>query len=276
MPRALVVVAHPDDETVFLGARLGRFGQAYFVHVTDGAPRNEEDSRAHGFAALEAYRAARAEELDCAFRHAGISSVNRESLGIPDQEASLGLGELIGDILERLQREKPEAVFTHPFEGGHPDHDACAFAVHHAVRLAGEQASALIIEGGFYNACNGALETGKFLPYPRSPLEICYELTPREQQRKRELIACFATQRQTLSGFDLLYERFRIAPEYDFRRPAHEGTVLYDRHPWGMTAERFAALAAQAEAQCEGARQHRAGAGPGTGQSHAPGRAPER
>lgn len=63
MPRAMVVVAHADDETIALGARMGRFQEAHFVHVTDGAPRNEQDSRAHGFAALADYRQARDHEL---------------------------------------------------------------------------------------------------------------------------------------------------------------------------------------------------------------------
>jgi LmbE family N-acetylglucosaminyl deacetylase len=253
MPRAMVVVAHPDDETVCVGARLGRFCNAHFLYVTDGAPLNEEDSRAHGFETLDGYRAARINELDRAFRHAGVGSATRESLGIPDQEAGLHLVELTEHILERLRRSRPEVVFTHPFEGGHPDHDACAFAVHHALGLAREQVRPVIIEGAFYNARNGTMETGRFLPDPASRFEICYELSPKERQRKRELIACFTTQRETLGGFGVLCERFRIAPEYDFRRPPHEGTVLYDQHPWGMTAARFGALAAQAKIELTGA-----------------------
>jgi LmbE family N-acetylglucosaminyl deacetylase len=255
MPRAMVVVAHPDDETVALGARLDRFGNGHFIYVTDGAPRNEADSRAHGFATLHEYRRARTKELDRAFRSAGVSFAARESLGIPDQEVGLRLAELTEHILERLRRYRPEVVFTHPFEGGHPDHDACAFAVHHALGLAREQVRPVIIEGAFYNARNGTMETGRFLPDPASRFEICYELSPKERQRKRELIACFTTQRETLGGFGVLCERFRIAPEYDFRRPPHEGTVLYDQHPWGMTAARFAALAAQAEIELTGAER---------------------
>src|SRR5437764_14611302 len=47
LPPTILVFAHPDDETVALGARLGRFARAHFVHVTDGAPRTEQDSRWH-------------------------------------------------------------------------------------------------------------------------------------------------------------------------------------------------------------------------------------
>jgi len=61
-PKSLLVFAHPDDEAIALGARLARFRDALFVHVTDGAPRNGQDSRDHGFARLEDYRQARREE----------------------------------------------------------------------------------------------------------------------------------------------------------------------------------------------------------------------
>ena len=43
--RAMVIVAHPDDETIGAGARLGGFREALVVHVTDGAPRSGEDAR---------------------------------------------------------------------------------------------------------------------------------------------------------------------------------------------------------------------------------------
>ena len=61
---------------------------AHFVYVTDGAPRNEQDSRHHGFASWREYRAARVEELSqhaLGCRHSGAA---HECLDIPDQEAS--------------------------------------------------------------------------------------------------------------------------------------------------------------------------------------------
>ena len=46
-----------------------------------------------------------------------------------------------------------------------------------------------------------------------------------------------------LAPFPLDEERFRAAPLYDFTRPPHPGTLHYERHPWGMSGERFRALA---------------------------------
>src|ERR1700740_2149628 len=59
MPPALLFYAHPDDETIALGARLGRFRNAHLVHVTDGAPHNENIPRAHGLNSVSQYRHAR-------------------------------------------------------------------------------------------------------------------------------------------------------------------------------------------------------------------------
>ena len=253
MPRAMVVVAHPDDETIALGARMTRMRGAHFVHVTDGAPGNEEDSRAHGFGSLGEYRQARARELEDAFSHACLQDVSRASLGYRDQEAALNLAEITHRIAEHISAHEPEIIFTHPYEGGHPDHDACAFAVHHAVQLNRARGGGrpLVLEAPFYHAGPRGFQTGTFLEREGWMPEIVYELSETERARKRRLIACFVTQRETLQGFDDSIERFRIAPVYDFTRPPHAGRLLYEQYPWGMSAEHFCRLAEQAEAELD-------------------------
>lgn len=253
IPRAMVVMAHPDDETLALGARMQRFAKATFVYVTDGAPRNEEDSRAHGFKNLDEYREARAQELTCMFREAGLYQANLNFLKVRDQEASLKLAEVTGQIAQQIALHEPEIIFTHPYEGGHPDHDACAFAVHHAVEINRAQGGGrpLIIESPFYHAGSTGFESGTFLKHDGWMPEIAYELTDAERQRKRNLVACFATQRETLKGFGDSKEQFRIAPVYDFTKPPHTGKLLYEHYPWGMTSERFCQLAEEAQAELE-------------------------
>lgn len=239
-PRALLVFAHPDDEVIAVGARMSRFGDSHFVHVTDGAPRNEQDSRAHGFQHLDDYREARAREFRTVLETAGIGNASCECLGVPDQEASLGLADLSWRIGQLIEQKRPEVIFTHPYEGGHPDHDACAFAVHHANR-----GGVPIVEAPFYNARNRG--SGGFLDTTEGGAEVVYRLTPEELARKQELLDCFTTQRETLRGFSSREERYRVAPEYDFTAPPHNPPVLYDSYPWGMTSARFCELAREAE-----------------------------
>jgi LmbE family N-acetylglucosaminyl deacetylase len=252
-PRTLFVFAHPDDETIALGTRFGRFGSALLIHVTDGAPRNGHDSLQHGFSSLEEYRRVREQELRQALHQAGLEGMNWICLQIPDQEASLHLPLLTRELAGLFTRYQPEVVFTHPYEGGHPDHDACAFAVHRAtgfVKASGLEPP-LLIEAAFYHAGPHGIETGCFLPARGKTEEVRYSLSPEEQQRKQALLACFASQQETLQYFPIDHECFRVAPQYDFHQSPHHGLVFYDHYPWGMTSARFCELAQQADATIE-------------------------
>ncbi len=250
VPAVVMVFAHPDDETVALGGRLGRFRRARLIHVTDGAPRNGYDSRAYGFASVEDYRNARTCELQAALRLAGMPSPASECLEIPDQEASQRLLYLVHRLRAILRIARPEVIFTHPYEGGHPDHDACAYAVHRAVawlRCNGGMIPS-IVEGAFYHAGPAGIETGCFLPHPDNPREIVRMLSPEEQKQKRDLLDCFTTQKNTLSSFGVELERFRMAPEYGFEQCPHPGPVFYDGFPWGTTSTCFCELVREADA----------------------------
>lgn len=246
-PRALLVFAHPDDETIALGARIDRFDDGLLVLITDGAPRNEDDRKQHGFSSLDDYRTERFRELNRTLDVAG-AFLGRKCLGIPDQEASTHLVEITHLLAGIIKEFEPEVVFTHAYEGGHPDHDACAFAMHHAVSITPASAP-LIIECALYHAGPNGIETNSFLPAPENHTVVTEMLTREEQLRKRAMFDCFATQLQTLRQFDMTVERFRVAPRYDFTRPPHLPPVLYDRFPWGMTSRRFCELAQEAEEQ---------------------------
>jgi N-acetylglucosamine malate deacetylase 2 len=250
LPRTLVVFAHPDDEVVALGARLCRYREALFIYVTDGAPQDGLDAARHGFASRGEYSRARAQELAEAFACAGISSPNIVRFEFPDQTAAFHLETLSLLVGKWICEFRPEAVITHPYEGGHPDHDACALAVSSAVG-AMEKSShverANVIEAAFYHAGASGIETARFLPNrdgaPALMQEIVRKLNRGEQRRRLALLDCFPSQRQTLQYFRGDAERYRIAPRYDFSRPPHAGVLFYEYHPWGMTSAKFCELA---------------------------------
>lgn len=244
-PQILLVFAHPDDETLALGARLSR--ARHSITVTDGAPRDGRDSRAHGFGSIDEYRDARRHELRTALEAAAFRG-RADCFEIPDQEAALHLPEVARRIFDTFERERPEAVFTHPYEGGHPDHDACAFAVSRAAAMARARSGSapLVIETPFYHAGPKGWETEEFPPSPSR--EFTFELSPGERALKQALLDSFASQRETLLNFPLACERFRIAPVYDFYAVPHAGRVLYETFGWTMNSERFCQLAREADA----------------------------
>lgn len=248
MPRVLLVFAHPDDEALALGARLRRFREAHLILATDGAPRDPADSRTQGFPSLIEYRNARARELSDMLSLANVGHMSRTCLGFPDQEASFHLAELTRKIAEHVRSFRPEIILTHPYEGGHPDHDACAFAVRHACALSASPSGmqTLVAEAAFYHAGAGGIKTEVFLANAAPASQIVRKLTPAEQKRKRQRLDCFFTQRAMLAQFPCAVERYRIAPRYDFTRPPHPLPTYYDHFPWGITSGRFCRLAAEA------------------------------
>ncbi len=233
-----VVVAHPDDETLAVGGSLHLLTNAMIVHVTDGAPRNSDDALREGFATPSAYAEARRQECRAALQCAGGGAPVQEwrvmEWRVPDQDASLHMRAIAGKVSALVAKHAIQAVLTHAYEGGHPDHDAVA----HAVQAAAPPER--IEFAGYHAAPDGTLITGRFLPGPEP---VTVPLTPAEQDRKRAMLACFVTQRAILAQFGTEAETFRPAPLYDFSQPPHPGRLNYEHWGWDMTGARWRALA---------------------------------
>jgi N-acetylglucosamine malate deacetylase 2 len=259
-PRAvvLVVAAHPDDETIGVGATLGALVAAgspvRVMHVTDGAPRDPALRPTLRDCTRAEAAAARRAELAAAFRAGGLDpeALVEPSLGVADQEAALALPELARALARRLGASPPDVVITHPYEGGHPDHDAVAFAVHAAVRLNASATghSPLVAEMSSYHASPGreGLLAASFLPYAVASCTARHDgvLDAPARARKRAMLDAYVSQAGVLASFDSASEPLRCAPPYDFTRPPHAGTLHYERLAFGWTGERWRALAREA------------------------------
>jgi LmbE family N-acetylglucosaminyl deacetylase len=163
-------------------------------------------------------------------------------------------------IAERLAavfaETAPDVVVTHAYEGGHPDHDATAFAVHAAVVLAAASLRRkarhppLVVEMTGYHARDGVTVRGAFLPHAEAA-EAIVDLTTDERRHKRAMLEAFSSQREVLAPFVLgvAVERFRVAPHYDFASPPHRGSLHYELGalgPQGVTWRAFAKAASRA------------------------------
>jgi LmbE family N-acetylglucosaminyl deacetylase len=136
--------------------------------------------------------------------------------------------------------------------GGHPDHEATAFAVHAACALAqrrGGAAPALIEITGYHLASEGRV-LAEFLHHPGSAVTTLV-LGERERALKQRLVDGFLAQRRVLADFPVEVERLRPAPAYDFTRPPHAGLLYYEQFDWGLDGIRWRTLAAQALATLE-------------------------
>ncbi|HEX8822169.1 MAG TPA: PIG-L family deacetylase, partial [Archangium sp.] len=131
----LFVAAHPDDEVLGASWLLRRSPGCHVIHVTDGAPRDASLRSQGAPPTREGYARLREEEAIAAMRLAGIAPDQLLSLGAVDQEATLELVTLTHYLMALVKALRPTLLVVHPYEGGHPDHDAAAFISHSAVAL---------------------------------------------------------------------------------------------------------------------------------------------
>jgi N-acetylglucosamine malate deacetylase 2 len=237
----VAVVAHPDDETVGFGSRLPLMTDTLLVHLTPGAPRDGADARRAGFPDSAGYAAARARELDAALR-ALDARPRRRQLGYTDGEVVFGVAALAGELEGLI--DGAAFVLTHPYEGGHPDHDAAALAVQIAVarlEAAGRPAPVRLEFAGYHQA-EGERRTGGFWPDPQRPA-VTVRLEGPALEAKRTAVAAHQSQAAILDWFDPAVEAYRFAPAYDFTAPPPPGAALYDGWGWALTSERWRALA---------------------------------
>ncbi|TNC15792.1 PIG-L family deacetylase [Methylobacterium terricola] len=234
-----VVTAHPDDETVGLGGAMARLRNLTLVQLTDGAPLEPDVAARAGFPSRQSYAAARRGELVDALAVLVEGRLARQVFyEIPDGRLADHLAVAVERLVEDLIHV--DVVLTHPYEGGHFDHDAAAFAVQEAcARLARHGAHAPTrLEFTSYHRLHGLLRTGRFLDDPAAP-EIVVPLSAEAARRKEVAFACHRSQAGNLRMFGFGPERFRAAPTYDFARPPG-GEAMYGMEVWRGLSRAFA------------------------------------
>ena len=229
-----VVVAHPDDETLFAGSLLNRLDDGIVIHLTDGAPVDMIDASRLGFATRNAYAAARAAELDAALDRLDFRG-ERRAYGIRDKEAVHGLAAMTRRLVADLAGAA--VVVTHAYEGGHPDHDAAACAVARAVAALGQAAPAPV-EFASYCWIDGERRFGCFWPDPASP-EHRRALDSADAARVEAALAAHATQADCFGSWRPTHECWRAAPIHDFAAPPPPEVTLYDEFGWAINSTQW-------------------------------------
>ncbi|MFN7997256.1 MAG: PIG-L family deacetylase [Bryobacteraceae bacterium] len=243
--KILIVAPHPDDEVIGAGAILCKLQDPWIVHLTDGAPRDMGDALRSGFSTREAYAQARRREALAALELAGVAAHRLKCLGFVDQGLAWNLAALasrLGDLFSKL---RPVMVLTPAYEGGHPDHDSAAFGVHMAREMVSIRIRPMLVEYALYHQGLSGLETGRFLPGRREPIERP-TVGLRDAIRKKRMLDCFLTQQDTLRQLRTVREPFRRAPEYCFLEPPHPGRLFYEQFDWGVTGAQWRELAQEA------------------------------
>jgi len=224
--RTLVIVAHPDDESVGAGALIQRMHEVAVVFCTDGGPRDRYFWSSYG--TRQDYVRVRHQEAELAAKIGGVKKLNFFS--IPDQELHKYLLDALTQLEQLVGEFRPDAILTHAYEGGHPDHDCCAFLSH----ILAAQYQLPAWEMPLYHRSRQRMICQQFQP-PAGHSETLW-VEGAELERKRGMVGSYVSQIQALEAFDLQVERFRPQLSYDFLRPPNTELINYEAWQWRMDA----------------------------------------
>jgi len=227
------IVAHPDDELIGMGSRLSRLQNLTLVYATDGAPSNMRHATALGFDSAEAYSRARYDESRAALAIAGANPVRQKVLEFSDGDTVFHLPALVERVAQAISGAA--TVITHAYEGGHPDHDSCAFAVQlvcSEISARGQERPLRLEFAGYY-IHGGQLVTNSFWP-AADVHEAVVRLSWQERRTKRKAMRAFATQSTIIKKYPPVREAYRRAPIYDFSKPPPPGEWYYDGYNWPL------------------------------------------
>jgi N-acetylglucosamine malate deacetylase 2 len=230
--RTLAVVAHPDDEVIGCGALLQRMREPVVVFCTDGAPRKAKWWQQ--YQSREAYAQLRRKEAQAALANAGVGGIEflSDDRGEPfvDQELFRQLPQAVAALRRLVEHHRPQALVTHAYEGGHPDHDACCFMTSCIAQSTGLPAWEMPL---YHRDAQGNSVYQQFVN--RNGFEVELQVSPDEQARKARMVQAYPSQGDIISAFDSSLERLRPLHAYDFTRAPHPGKLNYELWGWDMS-----------------------------------------
>lgn len=247
--KTAVLAAHPDDETIGASLVLWR-SDSTIIYLTDGAPRDSRLWPPDMQCSREEYAAIRRVEAERAAALAGIPAERLSCLGAADQEGIFDVAKNTDTLAVFLEQCRPDVLVTHSYEGGHPDHDACALLARLAVDLIAADQKPALVEMTSYHAREGSCVTGEFLnPDPSS--ELIIDLNEAQREIKHSMMEAHTSQKLVLQQFGTDRERYRRAPQYDFTKPPHDGKLWYECMNWAMTSQRWCTMSREAIAEAK-------------------------
>ncbi len=245
--RCAVIVAHPADEIVGAGCLISKLVDVTILHVTNGAGHDPHHASLSGFKDTAAYAQARKQECLSALAIANVPKDRVVDLDVPDHFASECLTDLTRRIATFLQQSGADIVLTHPYEGGHPDHDATAFATHSAIRLLKENGLTppVLFEMALHPSSDFKAKVPEFLPGCEGETTTLL-LDKRAMELKRRMFECLETQKESMAASPIGPERFRKQLVYNFADPPNGGKPHYENFDWAPRGQEWQSLARQA------------------------------
>jgi N-acetylglucosamine malate deacetylase 2 len=238
--RSLIVVAHPGDEILSCARLLLREpGENLILHIANGAGGIQRDWTAVGARSAPDFGRIRTKEARKALEVLGVARDRVSSMGLPERGILHEFEAVLATILRLVREERPIDLYTHPFEGGHPDADATCYAVHTAMDQLREEGEVVPVLHEFtsFHARDGLFHASDFLnPYPAAQVSM---LSEKECKTKQEALRLLRCQHNLIARFALCEEKWRRAERYDFGCKPHKGKLYYELTSTGYTWQDF-------------------------------------
>jgi LmbE family N-acetylglucosaminyl deacetylase len=204
--KVLVLVAHPDDETIACSGLLQRATKALVVFAVDGAPPHYGFEKKFG--SLQKYSAIRFQEVERVLAFIPHCSSRRlarpDGASFVDQHLFQDLPAAFTCLLQFTRAFSPDFIVSHAFEGGHIDHDACHVLAQHAAHALGVRC----LEFPLYWRTKDAKDV--FQQFRQSnKYEFTLQLSCQELLIKQRMLAEYQSQANLTSVFRADLERFR-------------------------------------------------------------------
>ena len=197
---------HPDDVELCCGMLITRLidsnVKVIYFGITDGAPSTKtllqinhlpKDYRRY------TYKKTRRQETINALSLLGITTDQIRFFDFPDLECYKSIPALIFNFSKILKTV--DSIFCCPFEGGHPDHDICRFAL--AIAIKKMNYSGKIFEYASYNSIGYQVFESNL------PKSFSIVANAKERKIKKQVSQIFVSQKEEAKLFRNDIEFFR-------------------------------------------------------------------
>jgi len=214
--RVLLLVAHPDDESIACAGLLQRTEHALVLFAVDGAPPHYNFEKRFG--SLSEYSEHRFREAAAALALLPTCSFRRmtrpDGSSFVDQHLFLEMPAAFSSLLQIAREFSPDLIVSHAFEGGHLDHDTCHVLAKHAAAAVGVSA----LEFPLYWKSTEGRDCIQRFREDRENQSIL-QLSPQELATKQRMLAEYKSQQDITRVFQPEVERFRPMANENYRRP---------------------------------------------------------
>lgn len=223
--RILLVVPHPDDETLMCAGAIARArkkeAQVFTMVLTHGCDALESLSASKQAAHTIKIRTRKEEFLNVA-KQLDIQVISFGKRAA--HTVHLSLDEIWPEVKATLETYGIDQIWVPAYEGGHPDHDA----VNGMVSIMLKEIS--ILEFSAYHFADRKLITNAFI-VPSGHDQVLL-LTAEEQRLKKSCLDAYASMKKKLQVFHVIQEMFRPLPRYNYRKIPHKPPLYYQRNHW--------------------------------------------